>query len=334
MLESVPIIVEHDPDQTKQFFARKSRLILTAIKCTVSGVLMYWILRDSNLGEIFMAMESANTPMLVLAFSLTFVGPYVSAHRWRVLLKAQSVDATISFLIKSCLVGVFFNNFLPSTIGGDAVRAYDSWRVGKSKVGAVVVIFLDRLLGIVALMLFALGALVLSKDLTANLAFPQVWMLVGLGGVLLVVFIIFMPPQQLFAFIPRIKMPFLRRLHSILDTVSHALLAFQDRKDMLVRALGLSLILQANVVIHYYLIAKALDFPVPLHNFFLIIPLAIVVMMIPVSINAIGIRENAFVFLFATFGVSTAEAIALAWLAYGFVILQGLIGGMVYGLRR
>ena len=140
-MESVDTNLEARPVETKQSVASKKRLILTAIKCVVSGSLIYWIVRGSNLGEIFMAVRSANTPLLLLGFSLNFVGIYVSAHRWRVLLKAQGVNVSFPFLLKSYLVGIFFNNFLPSTIGGDAVRAYDSWRVGKSKAGAVTVVF-------------------------------------------------------------------------------------------------------------------------------------------------------------------------------------------------
>jgi len=308
--------------------------MLTLIKCVISGSLIYWILKDSNVGEIFEAVRSANVPLLLLAFSLNFVGLYISVHRWRLLLRAQDVNASFPFLLKSYLVGMFFNNLLPSTIGGDALRAYDSWRVGKTKAGAVAVIFVDRFLGLLALMLFAVGALLVSKQLAANFGFIRLWILLGAVGTLLLGWIIFMASQQISSFIPKIMFVLSHRLRSLLGTLMSAFLVFHGRKDTLARALGLSMLLQANVVIHYYLFAKALDFSVPIHNFFLIIPLTIFIMMIPVSINAIGVRENALVFFFGTFGVSRPEAIALAWLAYGVVIFQGLLGGIVYALRK
>ena len=87
-------------------------------------------------------------------------------------------------------------------------------------------------------------------------------------------------------------------------------------------------------MVHYYIIANVLDFPIPLSAFFWIVPLALFIMMVPVSINAIGLRESAFVFFFATFGVAKPEAVAFAWLAYGMVVLQGLLGGIVYVLRK
>ena len=57
-------------------------------------------------------------------------------------------------------------------------------------------------------------------------------------------------------------------------------------------------------------------------------------MMLPISINGIGLRESVFVFFFSAFGVVKYQAIAFAWLAYGLVILQGLLGGIVYALRK
>jgi uncharacterized membrane protein YbhN (UPF0104 family) len=130
------------------------------------------------------------------------------------------------------------------------------------------------------------------------------------------------------------RVPFVSVLYSTLEKTLRGFLSFRDRKDLLVRALGLSLILQTNVVLYYYLIATGLGFSVSLGNFFFIVPLAIVIMMIPVSINAVGLRENAFVFFFSAFGVVKSEAVAFAWLDYGMILLLGMLGGIVYALRK
>jgi glycosyltransferase 2 family protein len=314
--------------------AKKKQLILTAIKLGVSGLLIYWILRNTNLGDIVTVMGAANLPLLAIAASLKFVGYYVSAQRWRVLLKAQGIDASISFLVQSYLVGAFFSNFLPSIIGGDTVRAYDSWRLGKNRAGAVAVILVDRFLGALVLVLFAIGALFVSTDLIAHLPFLQVWMLLIAASMLLVTWMIFMPPQWLSVSFKTIKLPLLRQLTALLEKLKNAFLAFQGQRTVLFEALGLSALLQLNVIIHYYLIAKALDFSIPFHNFFLIIPLSLFIMMLPISINAIGIRESVFFFFFSAFSVLKPEAVAFSWLSYGILMVQGLVGGIVYALRK
>ena len=313
---------------------QKRKFILTILKFAVSGALIYWILQGTNMTEIFAVMGSANLFLILIATVLKFVGYYISALRWRILLKAQGVKASVAYLFESYMVSGFFNNLLPSIIGGDAVRAYDSWRVGTGKTGAVAVIFVDRFLGLVALLLFAIAAMFVSGQLTAHIPFLHLWMLLGTTVMLLILWLVFMPSQGIWKKIETINFPFAKIIPKFIKKMMDAFLAFKGKKDTLSSTFGLSLLLQTNVVIHFYLIAKALDFPVPFAHFFLIIPLAIFIMMLPVSINAIGIRENIFAFFFASYGVSKPEAVAFAWLVYALIIFMGLLGGITYALRK
>ena len=88
------------------------------------------------------------------------------------------------------------------------------------------------------------------------------------------------------------------------------------------------------MVVQYFIFAKALNLPIPFWSFFLIIPLTLFVMMLPVSINGIGLRESIFVLILSPWGIAKPEALALAWLAYGCLVVQGLLGGIVYALRK
>jgi uncharacterized protein (TIRG00374 family) len=132
----------------------------------------------------------------------------------------------------------------------------------------------------------------------------------------------------------KFKFPYLGKLNKIIEQIKNVFLSFRDRKNTLLIGFILSMLLQTNVIIHYYLIAKSLDFPISLLHFFVIIPLALFIMMIPISVNAIGVRENIFVFFFAPFGITESEAIAFAWLAYGIIVFHGVIGGVVFAFRN
>ncbi|MFQ3567074.1 MAG: lysylphosphatidylglycerol synthase transmembrane domain-containing protein [Aggregatilineales bacterium] len=296
----------------------------------ISAGLIYLILRDTNLEEVFNAITSANLLLVGLAVLSNVVGLLISAFRWQILMRAQSVEATIPFLLKSYLVSGFFNNFLPSTMGGDAVRAYDSWRLGQTKSGAVAVVFVDRFLGLLVLMAFALVAALVTPQIVDEAHNLHLWVGLGAVGAITAMGIMFVPSQALPNFIERLPLPFKT---TILKIVS-AFLAFQGKTSVLLKALALSVLLQANVVLHYFLVAEALNLGVPFLNFFLIIPLASFIMMLPISINAIGVREGVFAFFFAPFGVLRAEAVAFAWIVYGIIALQGVVGGVLYALRR
>ncbi len=315
--------------QRKGTMSKKS-VLLNLLKIVVSGGLIYWILRGTNLAEIGTAVRGANVWLLILAFSLHLLGFTISAYRWRMLLRTRGSDTSIRFLLESYIVGMFFNNFLPSTIGGDVYRAYDSWRLGQSKASAMAVVFVDRFLGLLALMLFALLAMLNANELTASIPYLYLWVSLGIAGMLVFVWMIFMPPRWLPELVANLKMPFGNKIRGIIE----AFLAFQGQRTVLLKALFLSALLQANVVVHYYLIARALNLPIPFFSFFLIIPLATVITMLPISVNGIGIRENSYIFFFAPFAISTPQAVAFAWVAFGMVVVQGVLGGIVYALRR
>ena len=313
---------------------RRRRPLLTALKLLFSGALIFWILRGTPVQEILTAMRGAKWPLLVLAFVLNFVGFAISITRWKLLLAAQGIVAGYGYLLRSYMSAIFFNNVLPSTIGGDSVRAYDSWRLGRSKSRAVAVIFTDRFLGMLALMSFAGVAVFLAQRLAAGVPLLRLWLALAAAAMLAVVWVVLVAPARVAGWLARIPLPGAALLARFAEKVATAFSAFRGNPQVLRRGFLLSLLLQTNVVVHYYLIGRALDFPVPFHTFFLIIPLSLAVMAIPISINAIGLRENIFAFFFGAYAVTTAEAVAFAWLAYGIAVIHGLMGGIVYASRR
>ncbi len=313
---------------------RRKLVGLTIIKCFASAALIMWILQGIEWNDIFAILRSASLPMLGMAFSLSLIGFYVSVHRWLLLLRAQGMDASVGFLLQSFCVGLFFNTLLPSTIGGDAVRVHDSWKAGLNKAGSVAVVFIDRFLGFLSLMIFAFSALLVSTPLIMSMPSLYVWVPFLFVGMLLFLWCVFMPPRQLHDRMTRFSTRFPSKLRSLADTLLETFLAFRGRRAALVKALLLSLLLQAGLVVQHFLIAEALNISMPFYSFFLTIPLITILMMIPVSINGIGIRENAFVFFFSIYGVMKAEAIAIAWMNFTIAISMGVIGGIVYAFRR
>jgi uncharacterized membrane protein YbhN (UPF0104 family) len=287
---------------------RKSR-IATLLRVAVSAVLIAWVLRKAPIREVLDAFRSADLRLVLLALALNPLGYWSSVSRWRLLIRSQGGDAPFGFLVRSFLVGVFFNNLLPSTIGGDAVRAWDTFRSGVGRASAVAIVMVDRFIGLLALMLFA-GVALFG------------WVAGGAAVMALIAALLFLPSQRA----PEL----LSRLGPRFRKVSEAIFAFQGKGAVLAKAFGWSLILQTLVVLNGWLLAKALHVPISLPYFFLIVPLAVFVMMIPVSINAIGVRESVWAFFFAAFGVASATAVAVAWLDYGLVLIQALVGGAIY----
>jgi uncharacterized protein (TIRG00374 family) len=306
------------------------RRALLILRLAVSGALIYFILRDADLRSVFEAIGESNFALVLLAFVLTMAGAVGGTLRWRALLAAQGVRVPLGKLLQSYMTGIFFNQILPSTIGGDASRAYDSWRFGGTRAGAVTVVFVDRFLGMLALLAFAVGSMLLSSRLNSVLPFSRVWIVAAVAGMALVVWLLFVPPRAFTRRLEEGRVPFAARIR----TLTEALRLFHGRKDTLAVALLYSFAIQANVIVIYTLIAASLSLPVPLLDLLLIVPLAAMALVLPISINGIGVREGVFAFFMAPFGVTTAEAVAYAWIAYAILVAQGLLGGLVYAFRN
>jgi uncharacterized protein (TIRG00374 family) len=140
----------------------KSRLKNTLsfiIKAIVSIALIWYLLSITEFSAVIASLKSASPFWLLLSFITLIIGKIITSYRWQVLLKAQNIDIPLRFLIGSVFVGQFFNSFLPTTIGGDAMRAYDTAERSKQSTKSVVSVFADRLIGVFALALLAVFAL-------------------------------------------------------------------------------------------------------------------------------------------------------------------------------
>lgn len=275
-----------------------------ALRLAVSAALVAWILRRTPFQAVGAAFRSADLRFVLLALALNLFDTFASVRRWRLLIRAQGGEASFAGLVRAYFVGIFFNNLLPSTIGGDTVRVVHTFRSGVGRTQALATVFVDRFVGLLALMLFAVLGALASGRITARVPSLLAWVMGGAAALALAAGLLFLP------------------------------LNFQGKWSVLARAFGWSLLLQTSVVLSGWCLARALHVPIPLPYFFLIVPLALIVMMLPVSINAIGVRENVWAFFFAAFGVPAALGVAVAWLSYGLVLLQALAGGAVYAWGR
>lgn len=307
---------------------------MTVLRVTVSGVLIAWILRRTDVSHVLAAFRSADPLFLLASVALNPVGYFMSVRRWRLLLAAQGVDVPFGYLLKSFLVGVFFNNLLPSTIGGDAVRAWDSAKAGLPRSRALGVVVIDRFLGLLVLTLFAAVGVLASPGLAARAPALYAWVLAGAAAMFAAAWLLFVPSSRVAGLLAAVRDRLPGAWGLRFEQVRAALLAFQGERRVLAKALAYSAGLQAVVVLNGYALARALHVELPVGVFFVLVPIAIFVMMVPISINAIGVRENVWAFLLAPFGVPAATAVAIAWLDYGLVLLQAAVGGVVYALAR
>jgi uncharacterized protein (TIRG00374 family) len=313
--------------------APRKKLLIVFLKLAVSLAIIVFILTaKTSLRAIGAVLKDADWRWLLLAFSLHGIGLFVSAYRWQILARAQGDECPLGFLAKSYLVAQFFNNFLPTRFGGDIVRIWDGSRYSKSLLRSGAIVLVDRFTGIIVLFLMALIASLFRLDMARQI--PVIWvaLLLGLAGLLLIAFF-FLP-----VFARRLSG---LRLRGILAGLRDKILLFREtilhyrtQKGPFLRASFWALLLQLNVIVYYFLIGRGLNLRIHFIDYFIFIPIVLVIQAIPITINGWGLREGSYIEIFRFYGIPAQTAFSFSIIDVAFVLILGLVGGAIYVSRR
>jgi len=307
---------------------------LLALKIAVSIILLTILFSKIDVGQLWSGVQRASFVWLGGALALYFVNVLASMWRWHVLLTAQSVHIQRRRLLASFLVANFFNNFLPSNVGGDVVRISDSAKYTKSKTMATIVVLMDRGLGVMALVLVAaIAATTAGKLHPAAVPIWPIWLWVGFfGGAALSAPAVLAPDgfgrllQPLTVFHPE-------WVGGRIENLTSVLARFRDRPRALAGGFLGALFVQATMVVFYFLVSYALHLHVPLSDLGVIVPISFVVQLLPVSLNGFGVREATFSLYFQRIGQPIAAALLVSLVGQALIMLFSVTGAAVYVSR-
>ena len=299
----------------------------------MSAALLYVVLRSIDLPPFWERVKSMNPAWILLALAAYALTQAIGVWRWNRLLRAQHVEVEPRRLTESIWVSMFFNNFLPSNIGGDVVRIADTAPAAGSKTLAMTVILVDRVLGLTALVIIASsGALVASLYGVHIPGARWLWMASALGAVA-AISVITMPQLVSHALRPvrALNKPWITERAQRLED---AVIKFRNAPSAVAGAFAGAMVVQITIVAFYLLTAEGLSVPLPIFLGAVLIPVSLVVQMAPVSINGFGVREAVFAFFFRRFGLPTDAAVALSLVSTGMVMGLSLVGGFFFLRRR
>ena len=335
------------PDQEMKKPLKKK--LLLAVRIAVSlGLISYIFSRiaaEHKLGDLLVYWSEMRIGWAVGAFLILFGLLAAGSVRWGMLLAARGVRLSFGSLFMYYLVGMFFNNFFPTTVGGDVVKAYYLSRsTGKTAV-AFVSVLLDRLMGMGGLCLVAVAACLLggrtlwSLPATRPYALP-VFLIVGGTTALLGLFF-------LIAFNDRVMNFFLSlarwgKIGEKIRELHQALYLYKGRGRVLFLTLLISAGIWVMIVISTWMLSLAFTSglsplppgkfpPIPIVYFFLFLPPIAVIMSLPISFAGIGTREMAFIEFFGPLeGVGDPGALIIALTFYFLYLASSLPGGLIY----
>jgi uncharacterized protein (TIRG00374 family) len=306
----------------------------TLVRLTIALGLTALILWQSQPALVLEHARAASPGPLLAAVLLVLVDRTLMAARWLWLLgpftRRPDGGHTVGLgtTLHVFFVSTFVGTFLPASIGSDAVRAAAMTRVGVPMGDAVGSVFMDRVVGILSLLIMAVAGLWVARRLPAQetVAAALVLTALGCGAVAAAVF----SPRAagvLTAVLRRLPWP---RVHRIGAAVLEAVQRYAAHHRILAAVTAASVGVQLLRVLQAWCLGLGLGLTAPFSAYFAFVPLILLVMLLPITVNGLGTSQAAFVLFFATADVAAPGAFALSVLFVALGVVGNLPGGVLW----
>jgi glycosyltransferase 2 family protein len=312
-----------------------SRSVRVALTLVVTGLCTAYLVWKIDLGQTLDVLADADLGYFLLAIALMTVTLWPMAWRWQWLLRARGVEDRLGWLTRAYFVSYAAGQILPTSVGGDAVRIFETAKRHPSHGGtAAASVLLERALGGAAtLALAAVGFLLAvgEYDVGAYLWIEGVFVV---GTIVAGVLVFSRRARPLLArFRPLLAAV---RLDRIAREVYSALHAYRSHAGLLVAVFALTLAIQAVRVLAIWASGKAVGIDLSVRPYYVMGPLLFLVMLVPFTINGFAVRESFFVSFLGKLGVGADEAFAAGFLFFLVTIAMSIPGGVILaweGLR-
>jgi glycosyltransferase 2 family protein len=314
------------------------KILIPIIKGGVAVGLVYWLIATKKItAEPFIQLWG--TPFLTFfVFLFVMAGIVINNYRWLLLLQGQKIRSSLAQTMPLTFIGLFFNLAMPGSVGGDVIKAYYiAQEQPGTKLRAATSVLMDRVVGLYAMALIALAALLTHTE--KILSSPQLRSLaifiVGLSVGFTVFFIIgFSDTVRTHDLTEKFlnKIPAGKMIRRIYDAVHD----FRHGKTQFLWGIVLSILVQSLNIFGFYVISVALHFNnVSFGAFFFLIPLGLIATAIPVSPGGVGVGQAVFLALFNWYGgVEPSLGPTLITIYQVMTALISLIGAVLYFMRK
>jgi glycosyltransferase 2 family protein len=330
---------EYELKRARRSSTMKKKTVLLLMRLLISfGLIGYFLIAFSQkhggfgeaLDKFGSAFSGASLDYLLPAFLLHLVGFSLASFRWKILLRAQGIRSRYGNLFSYYFMAAFFNTLLPSTIGGDALRAVESKRLTGNATTSVMVVLVERLTGLMALIIISVSALSVKLFWRSNQK-ETVWVFLLAAVVGMVLLIALVHPRIAIPILRLLKKMLPEKLYRLVENAHEAVSVYYRRPGALLASLGISIIFQLNMVLYYYLLASALHQKTDPLDFMVKVPIMVFLLMVVPTINGLGIRTAGFKELMK---FPEAYAFAVEFIDLGFRILYGMLGGLMFLFYR
>ncbi len=325
---------------------KRSKYILYLLRFAVAGAALYIAFRGENLKQISNVLLGLNLWIFVIALGIYIVSQLIFVARWSLLLRAQSIKIGFWLAVRLHFLGLFYNNCLPSSVGGDLLRAWYVTKHTDRKVEAALSVFVDRVIGLAGMLIMASFCYWFIPVESRNEQFESTsiginffqhifkyrWVIIGIGAVFTIIIIFFVASAQGRAIVRRYLNLFYQHSEIVLAKVRNAIRMYWGKKPALFGALLLTFCCQAVFITGMVLIGLSIGITAHIKYYFIFFPISWLLGALPISVGGAGIMEWWLKVMFMRVcTVSSQHALVLA-LCQRLVWLCGSLPGAVIHL--
>jgi uncharacterized membrane protein YbhN (UPF0104 family) len=299
------------------------RILLTAVKILISAALLYLALRKVDLSDLASRFGIASLGWLALAVAVIFLQIFIGALRWREISAECGAPLAAMRAMRFNMIGAFFNQTLPSSIGGDAVRLWLLARGGAGWRAATYSVFVERAIGLIALAVIILATLPWSyrliEDANGRLALLLIDLAALAGGLVFLV-------------LGRLRWPWLKawwgthHLYACSVIANRVMFSLKHGPKLAI----LSLLVHILAVVMAWCVVQSITAPVSFGQMFQLVPPVMLITMMPISIAGWGVREATMGLAFGYAGLAANEGINVSLLFGAVYFVVGAFGGLVW----
>ena len=292
------------------------------VKVAVSVGLLAIVVSANDVTAVLNRLRNVNLGEVLIALAAIVGAALPHALRWKLMLEVCDSYLPARRIFKYLFIGYFFNQTLPSSLGGDAVRVWKSYRSGVTLANSFNSVLLDRLAAMLGLLVL-IGALIPQMPAVIHEK-HAIWSIVAIVVAGILGFGVLLTLDQWG--LRRVHVRIVRLLVRLAGHARQAFLSWRTGSG----TVALSISVHILVALAVFVLALDLGIHVKFIDCVILVPPVILLTTIPVSIAGWGVREGAMVVAFGYAGVPASDALALS-LFYGFVLLlSGIPGGLIW----
>jgi hypothetical protein len=300
------------------------------VRIVVAVVLTALVFWKSHPADVWRALTETRPAPILIAVLLVLADRTLMAYRWLVLLRPFSGPAGPRFraVMRIFFVSTFVGTFLPASVGGDAVRAYALTKEGVDAPASVASVLMDRMLGVLSLLIMAVVGLIFARQMARDPLVLTALAVTALVCAATAAVVFSLRADAVVQWLAG-RLPWARG-RALAARLLSAVQVYATRHGDLANVLAGSIGVQVLRIIQAYFLGQALGIAQPLTTYAAFIPLILLVMLLPVTINGLGTSQLAFVWAFAQAGVPGAQSFPLSVLFVALGVVGNLPGSLLY----